>query len=135
MPDKVLKIIISSFSYKQNKPLEDPVHGCGFVFDLRGIDNPGRLESFKKLTGQDKEVVAYLTTGTMMKEYLLHCISLIDITVNNYVERSFTLLHINFGCTGGQHRSVKFHSHTFKLVDLKNPLEYIFKLFYRIKRQ
>jgi RNase adaptor protein for sRNA GlmZ degradation len=31
---------------------------------------------------------------------------LIDITVEDYLKRDFKHLQINFGCTGGQHRSV-----------------------------
>lgn len=106
MPDKDLKIIISSFSYKHNKPLQDEQHGCGFVFDLRGIDNPGRLVQFKTLSGQDHAVIEYLENHTMIHPYMHHCISLIDITIDKYLERNFSLLNINFGCTGGQHRSV-----------------------------
>ena len=41
-----------------------------------------------------------------MNTFLNSVWDLIDITVENYLSRDFTDLQINFGCTGGQHRSV-----------------------------
>jgi RNase adaptor protein for sRNA GlmZ degradation len=32
--------------------------------------------------------------------------SIVDISVHDYLNRKFESLMINFGCTGGQHRSV-----------------------------
>lgn len=101
-----LKISINSFSYKKNIPEDLSGNGGGFVFDCRGIYNPGRIESYKKLTGLDDEVRNFLETQSNIKEYLNHTLALVDITVNNYLERKFEHLQVNYGCTGGQHRSV-----------------------------
>ncbi|MDE3142649.1 MAG: hypothetical protein KGL19_00750, partial [Bacteroidota bacterium] len=43
---------------------------------------------------------------THMNEFLNSVWDLIDITVTDYLKRDFSHLQINFGCTGGQHRSV-----------------------------
>jgi len=101
-----LLITINSFSYKKGIPVDDSENGGGFVFDMRGILNPGRVEAHKKQSGLDKPVQDFLEQRTKMNTYLNSVWDLIDITVEDYLKRGFTSLHINFGCTGGQHRSV-----------------------------
>lgn len=73
---------------------------------MRGILNPGRFDDYKKLSGQDKSVQDFLEQRTKMNEFLNSVWDLIDITVEEYLKRGFSNLMINFGCTGGQHRSV-----------------------------
>jgi len=101
-----LVITINSFSYKKGIPTDDSENGGGFVFDMRGILNPGRFDDYKKLSGLDKSVQDFLEQRTKMNVFLNSVWDLIDITTENYLERGFASLHINFGCTGGQHRSV-----------------------------
>ena len=105
-PDTPLVIQISSFSYKKGIPADETDNGGGFVFDMRGILNPGRFEEYKKLSGLDKPVQDFLEQRTRMGDFLNSVWDLIDITVENYLRRDFKHLQINFGCTGGQHRSV-----------------------------
>lgn len=103
---KTLQILVQSFSYRKGYP-EDPTgNGGGFVFDCRGILNPYKFENLKYLTGKDKEVEEFFVEKTDMPEFIESIKKIIDITINNYLEREFSDLQINFGCTGGQHRSV-----------------------------
>jgi aminoglycoside/choline kinase family phosphotransferase len=101
-----LLIKVQSFSYRNNIPVDDSGNGGGFVFDCRGILNPGRIESMKTLTGRDKEVKDFLEQQTKMPEFLNSVFDIVDITVEDYIKRDFESLMISFGCTGGQHRSV-----------------------------
>ena len=101
-----LVITINSFSYKKGLPTDASENGGGFIFDMRGILNPGRFEEYKKLAGIDKPVQDFLEQRTKMNTFLNSVWDLIDITVENYLSRDFESLQINFGCTGGQHRSV-----------------------------
>jgi aminoglycoside/choline kinase family phosphotransferase len=101
-----LSIVINSFSYKKGIPKDDSENGGGFVFDMRGILNPGRFDDYKTLSGKDKPVQDFLEQRTKMNEYLNSVWDLIDINIEDYIQRGFSNLMINFGCTGGQHRSV-----------------------------
>ena len=101
-----LVITINSFSYKKGLPVDESENGGGFIFDMRGILNPGRFDDYKKLSGLDKPVQDFLDQKTKMNTFLNSVWDLIDITVENYLSRDFASLQINFGCTGGQHRSV-----------------------------
>jgi len=104
--DTPLVVKVHSFSYKKGIPSDETENGGGYVFDCRGILNPGRLEEFKWLTGRDKEVKDFLEQQTRMPEFLNSVFDIVDITVEDFIRRKFKHLVINFGCTGGQHRSV-----------------------------
>lgn len=102
-----LHIDIHSFSYKKKGYPTDPSgNGGGFCFDCRGILNPGRIEEYKSQTGKDIGVKNYLETQTQMPEFLTLVKQLVSINIDDYLSRNFDNLQINFGCTGGQHRSV-----------------------------
>jgi len=101
-----LQVFINSFSYRNQIPEDNSGNGGGFVFDCRGILNPGRIENMKTKTGRDKEVKDFLEQQTNMPNFLNSVFDIIDITVEEYIKRDFESLMISFGCTGGQHRSV-----------------------------
>lgn len=102
-----LVVKVKSFSYKKSGiPKDDSGNGGGFAFDCRGILNPGRFEPYKKITGREKEVIDFLEQQTKMPEFMNNVFNIVDISVEDYLARGFDSLAINFGCTGGQHRSV-----------------------------
>jgi len=101
-----LRVKICSFSYRKGIPEDMSGNGGGFVFDCRGIDNPGRHEQYKEIHGRDRPVMEYLERQTRMEDFLNSVFDMVDISVEEYIKRGFDSLCVNFGCTGGQHRSV-----------------------------
>ena len=101
-----LKVTINSFSYKRGIPTDNTGNGGGFVFDCRAIPNPGKNKENMQFTGKDKPIIDFLEKENIANEFLTNVYSLIDNTIIKYQQRKFTNLMVNFGCTGGQHRSV-----------------------------
>lgn len=101
-----LTVRIFSFSFHRGLPKDESGNGGGFVFDGRGLPNPGREERFKQLTGKDAPVIEYLNQQESVHQFLANAASLVDSSVGEYQRRGFKNLMVSFGCTGGQHRSV-----------------------------
>ncbi|HEV2485800.1 MAG TPA: RNase adapter RapZ [Terracidiphilus sp.] len=102
----VLTVRIFSFSFHGEKPADETGNGGGFVFDARGLPNPGREEQFRELTGKDATVIDYLNHQETVHRFLASVLSLVESSVSSYQRRGFKSLMVSFGCTGGQHRSV-----------------------------
>ena len=117
-----LTVVVNSFSFKNGGIPEDRSgNGGGFVFDCRALPNPGRYEEYKKLTGQDIEVQVFLNKYQEVHHFLESTQAIVFQSVDNYIERNFKNLFVNFGCTGGQHRSVFFAETTAKVLHQKYP--------------
>src|SRR5271168_3851933 len=101
-----LKVLIYSFSFHRQAPVDESGNGGGYVFDARCLPNPGREEQFRALTGKDEPVIGYLNQQESVHQYFANVLSLVDGSVSGYQRRGFKNLMVSFGCTGGQHRSV-----------------------------
>jgi len=119
LPNNKLSVTITSFSYKREIPIDLADNGGGYVFDCRGLNNPGRLLDFKLLNGRNTEVINFLKLNSKVDDYMSHIYPLVDSTIETYLKRGFNNLMINFGCTGGQHRSVYCADEMFKYVKNK----------------
>jgi aminoglycoside/choline kinase family phosphotransferase len=101
-----LTVNINSFSYRKKIPADLSGNGGGFVFDCRALNNPGRFDEYKLMSGKDRPVKDFLDAQPGTKKFLDTVYKLIDESIKKYRSRGFTDLMVNFGCTGGRHRSV-----------------------------
>jgi RNase adaptor protein for sRNA GlmZ degradation len=101
-----LHVEINSFSYRRGIPLDKSTNGGGFVFDCRAIHNPGRYKEYVEMTGKDQPVIDFFKERSEMDDFLQSVYCIVDMSVDKYIKRKFTNLQVNFGCTGGRHRSV-----------------------------
>ncbi len=90
-----------SFGFKNGVPLD-----ADMVFDVRFLPNPHFVPEFRKLTGLDPKVAAYVRGFKQSKEFLNRVTDLMLYLLPHYVQEGKSYLTVAFGCTGGQHRSV-----------------------------
>jgi UPF0042 nucleotide-binding protein len=98
---KHLLVSCLSFGFKNGVPLD-----ADMVFDVRFLPNPHFVPEFRKKTGQDPKVAAYINGFPQTAEFLARVTDLMLYLLPHYVEEGKSYLTVAFGCTGGQHRSV-----------------------------
>ena len=96
-----LAVSLQSFSYKSGIP-----HGLDSVFDVRFLKNPYWDPELRDLTGEDPRVAAFIETDRRFDGFLERILDLTRFLLPAYREEGKSYLHLGFGCTGGQHRSV-----------------------------
>ena len=98
---KQLLVSCLSFGFKNGVPLD-----ADMVFDVRFLPNPHFVPEFRKKTGLDPRVAAYVRGFPQSKEFLTRVTEMMLYLLPHYVEEGKSYLTVAFGCTGGQHRSV-----------------------------
>jgi UPF0042 nucleotide-binding protein len=98
---KSLLVSVNSFGYKNGVPL-----GADLVLDVRFLPNPHFIPEFRPLTGQNREVVAYVSSFPQTGEFLEKTLDMLLFLLPHYIHEGKSYLTVSFGCTGGQHRSV-----------------------------
>ncbi len=96
-----LAISIQSFSYKRGIP-----RGIDMVMDCRFLRNPYWDQSLRGKTGQDQDVLAYVSADSKYQTFFEQLTDMVRLLLPAYRDEGKAHFCIGLGCTGGQHRSV-----------------------------
>ncbi len=96
-----LAISVQSFSYKRGVP-----RGIDMVMDCRFLRNPYWDQSLREKTGQDSDVLDYVSSDPKYSAFFDQLTSLTRLLLPAYRDEGKAHFSIGLGCTGGQHRSV-----------------------------
>lgn len=101
--DEATRMLITclSFGFKNGVPLD-----ADMVLDVRFLPNPHFVPEFRRKTGLDPKVAAFVRKFPQTREFLSRVTKLMLYLLPHYVKEGKSYLTVAFGCTGGQHRSV-----------------------------
>lgn len=101
--DEATRMLVTclSFGFKNGVPLD-----ADMVFDVRFLPNPHFVPEFRRKTGLDPKVAAFVRKFPQTREFLSRVTKLMLYLLPHYVKEGKSYLTVAFGCTGGQHRSV-----------------------------
>lgn len=96
-----LKVEVVSFGHKYGSP-----QGLDLLFDVRHLPNPYFQNDLKHLSGEDREIIDYLSEKAEVSETIARFTDLLTYLLPRYQREGKSYLTIGVGCTGGRHRSV-----------------------------
>jgi len=96
-----LSISFISFGFRNGLPMDADI-----VFDARFIKNPYWVESLRKLTGNDQEVIDYVFSDKRTMVFLNKIKGYLDFSLKEFIKDQKSHVTVAIGCTGGKHRSV-----------------------------
>lgn len=97
-----LAVTVQSFSYKRGLP-----RGLDMVLDCRFLRNPYWQQNLREFDGRNSAVAAYIAEDSRFDEFVTRVTDLALLLLPAYKAEGKAYLAIGFGCTGGQHRSVR----------------------------
>ena len=95
-------IQVMSFGFKYGIAVD-----ADLVFDVRFLPNPYYKEDLRQLTGLDESVANYVWQTDDANEFYQRVSEQIKWLLPKYKAEGKSTLTIAFGCTGGQHRSLR----------------------------
>jgi RNase adapter protein RapZ len=101
--DEAARLLVTcmSFGYKYGVPPE-----ADLVFDARFLPNPNFVPRLRRLSGNDRAVVAYMRRQPDTAGFLGRIRAFLGYVIPRYEREGKSYLTIALGCTGGRHRSV-----------------------------
>ena len=100
-----------SFGFRHGVPEDSDL-----VFDVRFLPNPHFVPEFRPLSGRDQKVARYIRSFPQTQEFIQRISGLLVYLLPHYIREGKSYLTISFGCTGGQHRSVRIADDVSKLL-------------------
>lgn len=96
-----LTLTFESFGYKRGVPMDADI-----VFDVRCLPNPYWDPTLRQYTGRDANIVAFLSSYSIVEAMSDDIYSWIAKWLPAYENSQRSYMTVAIGCTGGQHRSV-----------------------------
>ena len=96
-----LRVTVVSFGFKYGVPVD-----ADLLADMRFLPNPFWVPELRDFTGQDADVVEYVTGRADAQTFLERYIPVVETVGEGYLREGKRFMTVAIGCTGGKHRSV-----------------------------